>query len=43
MADARGNGVYLDVSGVHGDFEGVVPVGTFGRVRNVYFNTFLTQ
>ena len=42
-ADARGKGVYLDVSGLHGDFAGRVPVGTFGRVRNVYFNTFLTQ
>jgi len=43
VADARGKGVYVDVTGVHPDFAGKVRVGTFGRVRNVYFNTFLTQ
>jgi flagellar basal body-associated protein FliL len=43
VADARGKGVYVDVSALHADFVGRVPVGTFGRVRNVYFNTFLTQ
>jgi len=43
VADARGKGVYVDVSAVQADFDGRVPVGTFGRVRNVYFNTFLTQ
>lgn len=43
VADARGKGVYVDVGGLHGDFAGQVPVGTFGRVRNVYFNTCLTQ
>jgi flagellar basal body-associated protein FliL len=43
VADARGKGVYVDVSALHQDFDGEVPVGTFGRVRNVYFNTFLTQ
>jgi flagellar basal body-associated protein FliL len=43
VADARGKGVYLDMSGLAPDFVGRVPVGTFGRVRNVYFNTFLTQ
>jgi flagellar basal body-associated protein FliL len=43
VADARGKGVYVDVGGLHADFVGTVPVGTFGRVRNVYFNTFLTQ
>lgn len=43
VADAFGKGVYLDVSGVTGEFDGEIPVGTFGRVRNVYFNTFLTQ
>lgn len=43
VADARGKGVYVDVSALHADFVGEVPVGTFGRVRNVYFNTFLTQ
>lgn len=43
VADARGKGVYLDVSSLHDDFAGRVPVGAFGRVRNVYFNTFLTQ
>jgi len=43
VADARGKGVFVDVSAVHEDFVGEVPTGTFGRVRNVYFNTFLTQ
>jgi flagellar basal body-associated protein FliL len=43
VADARGKGVYVDVSTLHEDFVGEVSVGTFGRVRNVYFNTFLTQ
>ena len=43
IADARGKGVYVDLTAVHGEFVGSVSVGTFGRVRNVYFNTFLTQ
>jgi len=43
VSDARGKGVYVDLGGLHDDFSGEVPVGTFGRVRNVYFNTFLTQ
>src|SRR5262245_20679879 len=43
VADARGKGVCVDVSALRDGFTGDVPVGTFGRVRNVYFNTFLTQ
>jgi len=43
VSDARGKGVYVDVSGLAADYAGRVRVGTFGRVRNVYFNTFLTQ
>jgi flagellar basal body-associated protein FliL len=43
VADARGKGIYLDVSGVRPEFRGAVPVGRLGRVRNVYFDTFLTQ
>jgi len=43
VADAYGKGVYVDVSGMTGEFAGEISVGTFGRVRNVYFNTFLTQ
>jgi flagellar basal body-associated protein FliL len=43
VADARGKGVHVDVSALHEDFAGAVPAGTFGRVRNVYFNNFLTQ
>lgn len=43
VSDARGKGVYVDVSGLHEGFAGEVHVGTFGRVRNVYFNTLLTQ
>ena len=43
VSDAHGKGVYVDLSGLHGDFVGEVPIGTFGRVRNVYWDTFLTQ
>jgi len=43
VADARGKGVYVDVTALHPDFHGRVSCGAFGRVRNVYFNTFLTQ
>ena len=43
VADARGKGLYLDVSGLEHEFHGPVHVGTFGRVRNVYFGSFLTQ
>ncbi|MSR63026.1 MAG: flagellar basal body-associated FliL family protein [Planctomycetes bacterium] len=43
VADAYGKGVYLEVTGVTSDFVGEIPVGAFGHVRNVYFNTFLTQ
>jgi hypothetical protein len=43
VEDARGKGVYVDVSAIHHDFSDRVHVGTLGRVRNVYFNTFLTQ
>jgi len=43
VADARGKGVYVDVTGLQAGFHGPVPVGTFGRVRGVYFHTFLTQ
>lgn len=43
VSDAHGKGVFVDLSGVRGEFKGDVPVGTFGRVRNVYFNTLLTQ
>jgi flagellar basal body-associated protein FliL len=43
VPDARGKGVYVDISSLTKDFAGQVRVGTFGRMRNVYFNTFLTQ
>lgn len=43
VGDARGRGVYVDVSGFHAEFVGKIQVGTFGRVRNVYFDTLLTQ
>ncbi len=43
VADAQGKGVYLDMTGLDHDFEGKVHIGTFGRVRNVYFGSFLTQ
>jgi flagellar basal body-associated protein FliL len=43
VSDARGKGIYVDVTGLDPGFTGSVPAGTFGRVRNVYFNTFLTQ
>jgi flagellar basal body-associated protein FliL len=43
VTDARGQGVYVDVGALEPGFAGQVHVGTFGRVRNVYFSTFLTQ
>ncbi len=43
VADARGKGVYVDVSAIEPDYQGQVPVGALGRVRNVYFGSFLTQ
>jgi flagellar basal body-associated protein FliL len=43
VSDARGKGVYVDVGGLHAEFVGRVQVGTFGRVRNVYFGKCLTQ
>ncbi len=43
VADATGKGVYVDVTGLDPRFQGAVHAGTFGRVRNVYFVSFLTQ
>jgi flagellar basal body-associated protein FliL len=43
VADAKGKGIYVDVSGLEPGFAGAVQAGTFGRVRNVYFVSFLTQ
>lgn len=43
VQDSAGRGVYVDVSGLHQGFRGQVRAGTFGRVRNIYFGSFLTQ
>ena len=43
IMDAQGKTVFLDVTGVHADFVGDVRVGVMGRVRSIYFSTFLTQ
>ena len=43
VTDAAGRGVYVDVTGLRHGFRGPVRAGTFGRVRNIYFGSFLTQ
>ena len=43
LADAQGRTLFLDVSGLRAGFKGEVHAGTFGRVRNIYFNSVLTQ
>lgn len=43
VLDAQGRSLYVDVSGLHPGFRGNVHAGTFGRVRNIYFGSFLTQ
>ena len=43
LADAQGRTLFLDVSGLRAGFKGEVHAGIFGRVRNIYFNSFLTQ
>jgi hypothetical protein len=43
VEDAAGRGIYVDVSGLHGDFAGTVHAGILGRTRNVYFSSFLIQ
>ncbi len=41
--DASGQCLYLDVRYLHAGFHGEVHVGVLGRVREVYFSSFLTQ
>ncbi len=43
LRDAQGQSLFLDVTGLHPDFVGDVHVGVMGRVRSIYFSTFLTQ
>lgn len=43
VADKNGKGIYVDVSGLEPEFSGTVQAGNFGRLRNVYFVSFLTQ
>jgi flagellar basal body-associated protein FliL len=43
VEDEQGRIVYLDVSGLAHDFHGALHVGVMGRVRNIYFSSFLTQ
>ena len=43
VEDGQGRIVYLDVSGLAHGFHGALHVGVMGRVRNIYFSSFLTQ
>jgi len=43
LLDGQGRVLHVDVSNLEEGFSGEVPVGTFGRVRNVYFGKFLVQ
>jgi flagellar basal body-associated protein FliL len=43
VEDGQGRTIYLDVSGVQPGFRGTLHVGVMGRVRNIYFSSFLTQ
>ena len=43
VEDERGRSLYVDVTGLHPGFHGQVQTGVLGRVRNVYFSSFLTQ
>jgi flagellar basal body-associated protein FliL len=43
LHDAQGATLYLDVTRLHPDFVGEVHVGVMGKVRSIYFSTFLTQ
>lgn len=43
VEDARGRSLYVDVTGLKPDFHGPVQAGVLGRVRNIYFSSFLTQ
>ena len=43
VEDERGRSLYVDVTGLRPDFHGKVQTGVLGRVRNVYFSSFLTQ
>jgi flagellar basal body-associated protein FliL len=43
VEDGQGRTVYLDVTGIQAGFHGTLHVGVMGRVRNIYFSSFLTQ
>ena len=43
VEDGEGRTVYLDVTCVQPGFRGTLHVGVMGRVRNIYFSSFLTQ
>jgi len=43
VENESGQYVYVDVTGFDPAFEGAVPVGTFGRIRNILFDSFLVQ
>lgn len=43
LSDASGLNVYVDTTEVDVEFVGDVNVGTFGRVRAIHFNKFITQ
>ena len=43
VEDGQGRTIYLDVTGIAAEFHGTLHVGVMGRVRNIYFSSFLTQ
>lgn len=43
VADAQDRSIHLDVTDLHPDFVGELHVGVLGRVRGIYFSSFLTQ
>jgi hypothetical protein len=43
LVDAKGDDVYVDVTGLNPRFRGEVHVGVAGRVRKIYRDSFLIQ
>ena len=43
LKDAQGETLFVDVTGIRPGFVGDVRVGVMGRVRSIYFSSFLTQ
>jgi flagellar basal body-associated protein FliL len=43
VEDGHGRTIYVDVNGIEPAFRGSIHAGVMGRVRNIYFSSFLTQ